>query len=69
MRGGLGELALSKVTAHSLDEVLESLARPAELGWLVRRTFGAAGRGRRRIAAGRPSALEQAWLEASLREG
>ncbi len=69
VREALGELALSKATAHSLDEALEHLARPAELGWLVRRTFGAAGRGRRRIEAGRPSVEERAWLEASLREG
>jgi hypothetical protein len=35
----------------------------------VRRTFGAAGRGRRRIAAGLPSAADHAWIAASLRRG
>ena len=34
----------------------------------VRREFGAAGRGRRRIAAGRPNDHERAWLVASLRQ-
>jgi hypothetical protein len=42
---------------------------PARDGWLVRRTFGAAGRGRRRLHAGNPSAAERAWIEASLRLG
>lgn len=53
----------------SLETALEELARPAPLGWLVRRTFGAAGRGRRRLRAGPPDAGELAWLLASLRLG
>jgi hypothetical protein len=51
------------------DEVLAQLAWPTADGWLVRRTFGAAGRGRRRIAAGKPSPAEVAWIDASLRRG
>ncbi len=58
-----------KAAVNTLDEVLSHLSRPAALGWLVRRTFGAAGRGRRRIAAGSPSGAELAWLNASLRLG
>lgn len=69
VRRTLGEQALEKDTALTLEDAQSLLARPAELGWLVRRTFGAAGRGRRRIAAGRPSPEELAWLRASLREG
>ena len=69
VRRSLGAHALEKNTALTLEDALTLLARPAELGWLVRRTFGAAGRGRRRIAAGRPSPEELAWLRASLREG
>lgn len=69
VREGLGELALSKATVRTMDEALEHLTRPADLGWLVRRTFGAAGRGRRRIAAGPPGPEDRAWIEASLREG
>lgn len=61
--------SFEKVCAIDLDSALAQLARPAELGWLVRRTFGAAGRGRRRMHSGRPSRDEIAWLEASLRQG
>ena len=61
--------AFEKRVVSVLDEVLAALARPAAEGWLVRRTFGASGRGRRRIAAGSPDAAERAWLEASLRTG
>ena len=69
VRRSLGEHALEKDTALTLEDALTLLARPAELGWLVRRTFGAAGRGRRRIAAGQPAPDELSWLQASLREG
>jgi hypothetical protein len=66
--------SFAKDVATTLDEAFLLLARPASLapdGWLVRRTFGAAGRGRRRIAAGRaaPDDAEHAWLVASLRIG
>jgi hypothetical protein len=37
--------------------------------WLVKRPFGFAGRGRRRIAAGDLDPAASAWLEASLRGG
>jgi len=65
-------LALESFTKHvaaTLDDALALLALPADLGWLVRRTFGAAGRGRRRIAAGRPDDAERSWLVAGLRRG
>lgn len=58
-----------KRIARDLETALAHLRQPAALGWLVRRTFGAAGRGRRRIAAGTPDAGELAWLTASLRLG
>ena len=61
--------SLSKHVASSLDEALSHLARPCTNGWLVRRSFGAAGRGRRRIASGAPDAGELAWLRAGLRTG
>ena len=35
----------------------------------MRRNFGAAGRGRRRLHAGRPTPNELAWIRASLRRG
>ena len=61
--------AFEKHVASDLEPVLALLARPADAGWLVRRTFGAAGRGRRRMASGKPTDPERAWLVASLRKG
>ena len=69
VRAPLVEGSFEKHVVTNEPEALAQLARPASDGWLVRRTFGAAGRGRRRIAAGRPSAPERAWLAASLRRG
>lgn len=69
VRAQFAGASFEKSIASCLDEVLALLARPAPHGWLVRRTFGAAGRGRRRIASGRPRADETAWIEASLRIG
>ena len=69
VRRPLARSSFAKNVAASLDEVVARLARPATLGWLVRRSFGAAGRGRRRVAAGAPSDADRAWLVASLRLG
>lgn len=66
VRETLAQASFVKRVVTTLDEVLASLAVPAPGGWLVRRTFGAAGRGRRRIKAGRPTSDERAWIEASL---
>ncbi len=41
----------------------------SEGAWLLKRPLGYAGRGRRRILAGGPTAAEQAWIDASLRTG
>ncbi|MFT4710482.1 MAG: hypothetical protein ACI8Q9_001610 [Planctomycetota bacterium] len=63
---------LTKHVASSLGEALAALGQPAPLGWLVRRSFGAAGRGRMRIASldsHRLTAAEQSWLVASLAIG
>ncbi len=69
VRAPLARASFEKHVVATLEEVRARLALPASDGWLVRRTYGAAGRGRRRIAAGRPSVAEIAWLEASLRTG
>ncbi len=64
--------AFAKQLATSLEQALELLsvtADHASEGWLVRRSFGASGRGRRHIAAGSPTAAELSWLEKSLRTG
>lgn len=69
VRAPLVGRSFEKHVAASIDEVLSLVTRPADDGWLVRRTFGAAGRGRRRLAAGKPSESERLWLAASLRFG
>jgi hypothetical protein len=61
--------SFAKHVAPDLDHALELLRRPAPDGWLVRRSFGAAGRGRRRLSSGRPTDAERAWLVAGLRRG
>ncbi len=61
--------ALPKRAVDGLELALELLARPSPLGWLVRRPFGAAGRGRRRLLSGAPPPDELAWLKASLAIG
>lgn len=70
LRASLDHESFDKNVVCTLEEVLTLLSRPtAPLGWLVRRTFGAAGRGRRRMACGSPSGAEVAWIEAGLRKG
>ena len=69
VRGPLADGSFGKQVLVDLDQALEAIARPAPDGWLVRRTFGAAGRGRRRVAAGKLSPDELSWLRASLRKG
>ncbi|HIF41817.1 MAG TPA: hypothetical protein EYQ74_12045 [Planctomycetes bacterium] len=69
VRAPLAQASFEKHLATHLDVALEQLAQPAAQGWLVRRTFGAAGRGRRRLTGGKPSAHDRAWLNASLRLG
>lgn len=69
VRAELVRDSFAKHVVLDLEAALARLATPAALGWLVRREFGAAGRGRRRLHAGRPSDDERAWLVASLRRG
>jgi hypothetical protein len=69
VRAPLARASFEKHLATTLDQTLAQLAHPAPAGWLVRRRFGAAGRGRRRLLAGKPSAIDRDWLVASLRSG
>jgi len=58
-----GNKAFVKELVLELDTALALLSRPTPSGsWLVRRNFGASGRGRRRIRVGSPDAVERAWL-------
>ena len=56
VRAPLVRDSFEKRTALDLETALDHVAAPAAEGWLVRREFGAAGRGRRRIASGVPKA-------------
>lgn len=69
VRGPLAGASFEKRVATRLEDVLALVGRPSPYGWLVRRPYGAAGRGRRRLWAGRPDAGELAWIVASLRQG
>jgi hypothetical protein len=54
----------------TLAELTEVVRGDSPSGhWLVKRAFGFAGRGRRRIAAGALDVAATTWLEASLRGG
>jgi uncharacterized ferritin-like protein (DUF455 family) len=69
LRAHLEGAPFEKRVANDLDEALALVTRPAPLGWLVRRTFGAAGRGRLRMGPGAPTEHERRWLIASSRRG
>ncbi len=69
VRAPLAKSSFEKHVVDSLEAALAQLAKQTPDGWLVRRTFGAAGRGRRRLRAGSPSPDECAWLAASLCRG
>lgn len=52
----------------SLEEAVEALAQPSPQGnWLMRRLYGFAGRGRRRVRPDEVLHGAQSWIEASLR--
>jgi hypothetical protein len=65
--GHLGGAACAK----ELEDALRALSRKGR--WLLKRAFGFAGRGQRRVDVGREgepiSAADRAWIEASLRMG
>lgn len=48
---------------------VRKIVRRRQIPWLLKRAFGAAGRGQRRVGPGALSDAEVAWVEASLREG
>lgn len=69
LRASWEHQSFDKHVVLDLEGALERLALPAPAGWLVRRTFGAAGRGRRRLNPGPPDGAELAWLRAGLERG
>ena len=69
VRAPFAEDSITKHIVLDLESALTQVSLPSERGWLVRRGFGAAGRGRRRLHSGKPDAGELAWLVASLKLG
>jgi hypothetical protein len=69
VRAPLALDAFAKDAACDIETLLAIVARPSADGWLVRRTFGAAGRGRRRVPSGAPDEPTRAWMLASLAKG
>jgi hypothetical protein len=68
----LGQTLPGARFAFTEEEVTATLAQPSPTGtWLLKRPFGFAGRGRRKVNPDRPGDLRhaQAWIEASLRAG
>ena len=66
----LGQTLLHAVYAASLEEVLEALASGSRAygSWLLKRPFGFAGRGRRKVRASAVTPEDLAWIAASVRE-
>ena len=50
-------------------QAVRKIIRRRQVPWLLKRAFGAAGRGQRRVGPGALSDADVAWVEASLREG
>ena len=48
---------------------LRKVLRRRQVPWVLKRAFGAAGRGQRRVGPGALTDSDVAWVEASLREG
>jgi len=48
---------------------VRKVLRRRRVPWLLKRAFGAAGRGQRRVGPGPLTASDVAWVEASLRQG
>jgi hypothetical protein len=67
-RGLLPSLLPGWTVARGLDAARAALGRPSPTGrWLCKRLLGSAGRGHRVIDCGRPTALDEAWIETSVR--
>jgi hypothetical protein len=67
---GLGQMLPGAAYVDAMADLVEAIAGPSPLGqWLIKRPFGFAGRGRRKVIAGPLSRPDEAWVAASLRAG
>ena len=63
----LGQTLPGARYADTLDDVVAIVNAPSQRGaWLLKRPFGFAGRGRRRVRGGDLEPADRAWIEASL---
>jgi len=69
VRSELKGAFFAKRACNNEQELLECLARPEPHGWLARRPFGAAGRGRMRFPRAEPTEHEWRWIRASFELG
>lgn len=63
----LGQTLPEARFVEAMDALIETIAAPSPTGhWLLKRPFGFAGRGRRKVRAGSIDPSARAWIEASL---
>ena len=66
----LGQTLPGARYVDTLEDVVTLVNAPSRSGtWLLKRPFGFAGRGRKRLRAGAIDAADHAWIEASLATG
>ena len=65
----LGQTLPGAALARTFAEVEAIVLARTSGDWLLKRAFGFAGRGRRKVAGGPISEADRRWIEASLRDG
>jgi hypothetical protein len=66
----LGQMLPGARYVDTVDDVVDLVNTPSPAGpWLLKRPFGFAGRGRKRLRPGPLDAADRAWIEASIAPG
>jgi hypothetical protein len=66
----LGQTLPGARYVDTLDDVVDIVNAPSHSGsWLLKRPFGFAGRGRKRVRPGALDAADRAWIQASIAAG